>query len=303
MEKRRLGRTGHLSTVAIFGSAALSNSTQAEADVVMEQVIRAEVNHIDVAPLYGLAEQRVGPWMPRERSRFFLGCKTRERTRQAAADGLRRSLAVLQTDRFDLLQFHDVTSVAELDQITARGGALEAVVEARRQGLTRFVGLCGHGWRMPTVILEGLRRFDFDTVLFPINRVLMANPDYRREAEEVLRECRARDVGVMIIKSMARESWPGEGQRKTYAATDGQQKKYNTWYRPFDDPQDIQDSANFVLSHDVTGLVTSAEPSIVPLILDACERFSPLSAPQREAIIATAGQYNAVFDENGPIMR
>ena len=303
MEKRRLGRTGHLSTVAIFGSAALSSSTQAEADAVMEQVIRAGVNHIDVAPLYGLAEQRVGPWMPRERSRFFLGCKTRERTRQAAADQLRRSLEILQTNRFDLYQFHDVTSIADLDEVTAPGGALEAVVAARREGLTRFVGLCGHGWQMPKVILEALRRFDFDTVLFPMNRVLMANPDYRREAEEVLRQCRVRDVGVMIIKSMARESWPAAGQRQTYAAKDGQEKTYNTWYRPFDDAPGIQDSANFVLSHEVTGLVTSAEPSIVPLILNACERFSPLSAPQREAIVATAGQYNAVFDENGPIMR
>jgi len=303
MEKRHLGRSGQLSTVAIFGAAALSNSSQAEADIVMEQVIRAGVNHIDVAPLYGLAEQRLGPWMPRERSRFFLGCKTRERTRQAAADQMRRSLETLQTDRFDLYQFHDVTSVAELDQITAPGGALEAAVEARRQGLTHFVGICGHGWQMPMVLLEALRRFDFDTVLFAMNRVMMANPDYRREAEEVLRQCRSRGVGVMIIKSMARESWPAAGQRKAYTASDGQQKTYNTWYRPFDDTQSIQDSANFVLSYNVTGLVTSAEPSIVPLILDACERVSPLSAAERETIIATASQYNAVFDQNGPIMR
>jgi hypothetical protein len=131
----------------------------------------------------------------------------------------------------------------------------------------------------------------------------MANPEFRREAEEVLRQCRTRGVGVMIIKSMARESWPAAGERKAYTAGDGQQKTYNTWYRPFDDAEGIRDSANFVLSHDVTGLVTSAEPSIVPLILDACERFSPLDAAQREAIIDTAGQYNAVFDQNGPIMR
>jgi aryl-alcohol dehydrogenase-like predicted oxidoreductase len=303
MEKRRLGRTGQLSTVAVFGAAALSNSTQAEADVVMEQVIRAGVNHLDVAPLYGLAEQRVGPWMPRVRTQFFLGCKTRERTRQGAADSMRRSLETLQTDHFDLFQFHDVPTMADLDDVTAPGGALEAVIDARREGLTRFIGLCGHGWEMPKVILEAFRRFDFDTVLFAMNRVLMANPDFRRDAEEVLRQCRARDVGVLIIKSMARESWPAAGQRLAYTTPDGGQKTYNTWYRPFDDAQGIQDSANFVLSHDVTALVTSAEPSIVPLIMDACERFTPLDAPQREAIIATAGQYNAVFDESGPIIR
>ena len=127
MEKRRLGRTGHMSTVAISGSAALSKSTQAEADVVMEQVIEAGVNHIDISPRYGLAEQRVGPWMPAERSRFFLGCKTRQRTKQEAADEMRRSLETLQTDRFDLYQFHEVVSMEELDSVTGTGGALEAV--------------------------------------------------------------------------------------------------------------------------------------------------------------------------------
>ena len=122
MEKRRFGRTGHMSTVAIFGAAAVSSSTQAEADAVMEQVIQAGLNHIDISPFYGLAEQRIGPWMPRERSRFFLGCKTRLRSRQEAAEQLRRSLETLQTDRFDLYQFHEVFSIEELDKITRPGG-------------------------------------------------------------------------------------------------------------------------------------------------------------------------------------
>jgi aryl-alcohol dehydrogenase-like predicted oxidoreductase len=289
MEKRRLGRTGHLSTVAIFGAFAVSKSTQAEADVVMEQVIRAGVNHIDVSPLYGLAERRVGPWMPRERSRFFLGCKTRERTKQAAAEQMRQSLAALQTDRFDLYQFHEVVSIAELDKITGPGGALEAVVEARAEGLTDYIGICGHGWQMPAVILEAFRRFDFDTVLFPLNRVLMANADYRRDAEEVLRQCRARDVGVMIIKSVAKEPWGA------------QRKVYNTWYRPFDDAAHIQESVNFVLSHDVTGIATAGDPLILPLVLDAAEHFTPLSATEQDAIVATAGQFADIYDRNGPI--
>lgn len=289
MEKRRLGRTGHMSTVAIFGAFAVSKSTQAEADVVMEQVIRAGVNHIDVSPLYGVAEQRVGPWMPRERSRFFLGCKTRERTKQAAAEQMRRSLASLQTDRFDLYQFHEVVSIAELDKITQPGGALEAVVEARAEGLTDYLGICGHGWQMPAVILEAFRRFDFDTVLFPLNRVLMANVDYRRDAEEVLRQCRARDVGVMIIKTVAKEPWRN------------QQKVYNTWYRPFDDAAHIQESVNFVLSHDVTGLCTTGDPHILPLVLDAADHFTPLDTAQQEAIVATAGQFTDIFDRNGAI--
>jgi aryl-alcohol dehydrogenase-like predicted oxidoreductase len=289
MEQRRLGRTKHMSSVAIFGAFAVSKSTQAEADVVMEQVIQAGVNHIDVSPLYGLAEQRVGPWMPRERSRFFLGCKTRERTREAAAEQMRRSLATLQTDHFDLYQFHEVVSIAELDKITGPGGALEAVVEARAEGLTNYIGICGHGWQMPAVILEAFQRFDFDTVLFPLNRMLMAHLDYRRDAEEMLRQCRARDVGVMIIKTVAKEPWLS------------QERVYNTWYRPFDDAAHIQESVNFVLSHDVTGLCTAGDPNILPLILDAAEHFAPLSLAQQEAIVATAGQFADIYDRNGPI--
>ena len=300
MEKRRLGRTGHMSTIGIFGSAALRDSTQAEAASVMEKVIEAGVNHIDISPRYGLAEERVGPWMPRARDRFFLGCKTVLRTKEEAAEGLRRSLETLQTDRFDLFQLHEVVSIEELDKATRPGGALEAVLDARDEGLTDFIGICGHGWHMPAVILEALRRFDFDTVLLPINRALMANVDYRRDAEEVLRQCRTRDVGVMIIKSMAKQPW--DGKRKTYETPDGQQKQYNTWYKPYAEAEAIQESLNFVLSYDVTGICTPAEPSLLPLVLDACERFTLLSAAQQEAIIGSADQRDAVFDQHGPIM-
>ena len=128
----------------------------------------------------------------------------------------------------------------------------------------------------------------------------MANADYRRDAEEVLRQCRVRDVGVMIIKSCARGQWGGP--RKTYSIADGQQKRFNTWYQPFDDAVHIEESVNFVLSHDVTGICTPAEPSILRLVFEACERLVPLDAEGRAAIMATAGQYTAVYDENGPVM-
>ena len=145
MEKRKFGRTGHLSTIAIFGAAAFGEVSQEEADRVMEMIIEAGVNHIDVAPSYGQAEERIGPWMPRERERFFLGCKTTERTRDGAWNEMQSSLKRLQTDRFDLYQLHAVCSFEELDAVTAKDGALEAAVEARRQGLTRFIGITGHG--------------------------------------------------------------------------------------------------------------------------------------------------------------
>jgi aryl-alcohol dehydrogenase-like predicted oxidoreductase len=283
MKTRRFGRTEHASTVAIFGGAAFWEVTQAEADARMEQVIAAGVNHIDVAPSYGVAEERVGPWLARERDRFFLGCKTMERTKAGAADELRRSLERLRVDAFDLYQIHAITTREELDQVTRPGGALEAILDARAEGLTRFIGITGHGLDVPAIFMEALRRFDFDSVLFPINFVLYADPAYRRDTEELLRQCRARDVGTMIIKTVARGPW---GDRP---------KTYTTWYEPFDDPDHIQQSVNFALSQDVTGLCTAGDVTILPLFLEACERFAPMSAAQQEALIATATEYEPLF--------
>jgi predicted aldo/keto reductase-like oxidoreductase len=283
MEKRRFGCTEHMSTVAIFGAAAFYRVAQAEADAAMERVIAAGINHIDVAPSYGLAEERLGPWLARERDRFFLGCKTQERTKAGAAAELRRSLERLQVDTFDLYQLHAVTSLEELDQVTAPGGALEAILEAREEGMTRFIGITGHGVDTPTVFLEALRRFDFDTVLFPLNFVLYANSTYRCNAEELLSQCRAHDVGTMIIKAITKGPW---GDRP---------KVYNTWYEPFDDDAHIQQGVNFALSQDVTGLCTAADVTLLPLFLEVCARFTPMSASQQEALIATAAEYEPLF--------
>lgn len=284
MERRRFGRTDHQSTIAIFGAAAFYEISQAEADKAIEKVIAAGVNHIDVAPGYGQAEERLGPWMPQIRGRFFLGCKTMERQKADATAELRRSLEILRVDKFDLFQLHAITSLEELDQVTAPGGALEAVIEARAEGLTDYIGITGHGNHAPAVFLEALDRFDFDTVLFPINFVQYVNPEYRQNSDELLRQCHEKDVGVMIIKSIAKLPW---GERP---------RTYNTWYEPFDDLAHIQQGVNFALSQDVTGLCTSADVTILPMFLDACERFEPMNRIQQEELIATSGDYETIFD-------
>lgn len=283
MDTRRFGRTGHMSTVAILGGAAFGKATQAETDAAMEHVIAMGVNHIDVAPSYGEAELRLGPWLARERARFFLGCKTTERTREGAAAELRRSLERLQVNAFDLYQFHAVNTMEELDRLTGKGGAIEAVLDAREHGLTRYIGITGHGLQAPTIFLEALRRFDFDSVLFPLNFVLYANPVYREQAETLLRECRARDVGTMVIKSNCRRPW---GDRP---------KQYNTWYEPFDDAGHVQTAINFALSQDVTGLCTSGDTKILPLFLDACAHWTLQSPSEQVAMITGASEYEPLF--------
>jgi len=283
METRRFGRTGHMSTLAIFGAAAFWKISQADADKVMEQVIEAGVNHIDVAPSYGEAEQRVGPWMPRERGRFFLGCKTMERTKQGAWDEMQRSLQLLQTETFDLYQCHAITTMEELDSVTMKGGALEAFVEARERGLIQFIGITGHGADAPKIYLEALRRFDFDTILFPLNFVQMANPEFKKHAEELIAVCKAKDVGTMVIKSITKGPW---GEREHTA---------NTWYEPFDKMDEIQRAVNFALSYEVTGLCTAGDTRILPMILKACENFKHLDNSEMEEMIKSANQFEPLF--------
>jgi aryl-alcohol dehydrogenase-like predicted oxidoreductase len=283
MDKRRFGRTGHMSTLAIFGAAAFYETSPDVVDQVMEKVISTGINHIDIAPGYGMAEKLSGPWIEQERDRFFLGCKTEKRSKAAAASELRRSLEILRTDKFDLYQLHAVTSMNDLDEVTGCGGALEAIVEAREEGLAKYIGITGHGVDAPSIFLEALNRFDFDTVLFPINFIQYGNPVYRANTEELLRQCRQRDVGIMIIKAIAKGPW---GDKL---------KRYTCWYEPFDEPAMIQRGVDFALSQDITGLCTPADVTILPLFLDACDNFKLMTTKNQEALIAEGANYELLF--------
>lgn len=283
MQKRRFGRTGHLSSVAIFGAAALADVSQDVADKAMQQVIDAGVNHIDVAPSYGEAELRIGPWMVQHRQRFFLGCKTMERTKVEAATELRRSLERLQVDSFDLYQAHAVRTMEELEQVTESGGVLEAMIDAREAGLARYLGITGHGFQSPAVFAEALRRFDFDTVLFPVNFVQYAIPEYRAKAQALLEICGEKDVGVMAIKAICRGPW-GE-----------KQATHTTWYQPFEEAELIKRSVDFSLSQPVTGLCTAGDVTLLPHFLEACEKTTVMAEDAQQELILSATAYEPLF--------
>lgn len=283
MEKRRFGRTGHESTVAIFGAAAFFELTQEKADEVMEYVLSMEINHIDVAPSYGEAELRLGPWLAKERDRFFLGCKTMERSKKAAAGELRQSLEILQVDKFDLFQLHAVTNMDELDQVTASGGALDAILEAKEEGLLDYIGITGHGLEVPKVFLEAITRYNFDSVLFPINFVLYDNPTYRDNIHTLLQTCQELDIGTMIIKHIARGPW-GDNE-----------KTHTTWYRPFEEMDWIQNCVNFALSQSITGICTPGDINLLPLVVEACQNFQPMNPISQEELISTTKQFEPLF--------
>jgi aryl-alcohol dehydrogenase-like predicted oxidoreductase len=211
------GRTGHLSTRALFGAASLSQVTQDEADRTLDLLLQYGVNHIDTAASYGNAELRIGPWMKAHRRTFFLATKTEKRTYQEAKEELLRSLERLRVDRVDLWQMHLLVKPEEWEIATGPGGALEAFLEAREQGLTRFLGVTGHGLTAPAMHLRSLARFDFDSVLFPYNYVLMQNPQYAADVEKLLKVCQEKQVAVQTIKSLTR----GPGVKKSTLAPPG----------------------------------------------------------------------------------
>jgi aryl-alcohol dehydrogenase-like predicted oxidoreductase len=216
--KQLFGSTGHASTRLIFGAYALSSATQAEADGVLELLLEYGINHIDTAPMYGNAEKRIGPWMEDHRGDFFIATKTRRRTYQGAWDDLRRSLDRLRVDSVDLWQMHGLTGPAGWERAMGPGGTLEAFVEARDQGLVRFLGVTGHGVKAPAMHLRSLERYPFDSVLVPNNYALMQMPRYAADFEALIKLCLERQVAVQTIKSIARRPW---GSRP---------KTYNTYF-------------------------------------------------------------------------
>ncbi len=272
-----------MSTVVAFGAAGIGRVDQDVADGAIQSALDHGVNHFDVAPRYGDAEVRLKPWMPRIRDRIFLGCKTGQRTRDAAKAELHRSLERLGTDRFDLYQLHAVGKLSELDECTAEGGALEALLEARQEGLVRWLGITGHTHDAPATHLEALRRFEFDTVMFPLNFVLWSIPEYRRGAQALLEACRRRDVGVHIIKTVAKDPW---GDRP---------KTHTTWYEPFTEQPIIDRAVAFVLSQPVTTLCSVGDVTVLPMFLAAAERYRRLDPEAQAALVETAGRYHSPF--------
>jgi aryl-alcohol dehydrogenase-like predicted oxidoreductase len=262
IHRRPFGRTGHLSSATIFGAAAFSEADPNQVEPTLELLLAHGVNHIDTANSYGQSETVLGPVLPRYRSQFFLATKTGERTYAGAREHLHRSLELLHTDQLDLWQIHCLVEPEEWEIAMGPGGVLEAFVEARDQGLVRFLGITGHGVTIPAVLRRSLERFDFDSVLLPYNYPLMQNPQYAADFEALLALCAQRQVAVQTIKAIARGPW-GE-----------QAPNYHTWYAPLAAPADIEAAVHWVLRRPGVFLNTTSDLGLLRLTLEAAERFS-----------------------------
>ncbi|MBX3080209.1 MAG: aldo/keto reductase [Anaerolineae bacterium] len=256
------GRTGHMSTRAVFGAAALSNVSQADADRTLDVLLQYGVNHIDTAASYGESELRIGPWMDRYRKQFFLATKTGLRTYAEARDQLHRSLERLRVSSVDLIQMHYLVQPDEWEIAMGPGGALEALIEAREQGLTRFIGVTGHDVAIAAMHKRSLGRFDFDSILLPYSYVMMQNAEYAAAFETVAAICKERNIALQTIKSITRRPWQ-EGQPRTAA----------TWYEPLLEQEHIDHAVHWILGRPGVFLNTAGDINVLPKVLDAASRF------------------------------
>ncbi|TMF42654.1 MAG: aldo/keto reductase [Chloroflexi bacterium] len=277
------GRTGHRSSRTIFGAASLSNVTQAAADQTLEVLLRHGVNHIDTAASYGDAELRIAPWLAREPGRFFLATKTGARTAPAARDDLHRSLDRLGVDHVDLWQLHNLADPIEWDTALSPGGVIEAAVEARDQGLVRWIGVTGHGAQIAANHRRSLDRFDFDSVLLPYNFVTMQLPYYAENFEALARTCAERKVAVQTIKSIAAKPWLGRERTRT------------TWYQPLEAQADIDLAVWWVLGRPGVFLNTAGDVDLLPRVLDAAERFEKRPSDAEMSTLLERSQTEPLF--------
>jgi len=283
MEKRRFGRTGHQTSVLVYGGAALWDCPQEVADAYLHQALDAGINHFDTAASYGKAEQLMGPVIGTVRSDIFLATKSEERRAEDAWRNLNRSLELLHTDHVDLWQIHAVCDMPTLDEVFAPGGAIEAFRRAKDEGIASWIGISGHTEQAPVVHAEALRRHDFDSVLTPLNyHLYTADAQFRANFDVLYGMTQDRDVGLRIIKAIARKPWDGV-------------QWLNTWYEPFTEPDDINAAISWVLGTfpGIAGLATAGEMTLLGKAITAeADRMDVADAARHLAAIA---DYKTIF--------
>lgn len=276
------GRTGHNSSRTIFGAASLSSVTQDVADRTLEILLRHSINHIDTAASYGDAELRIRPWLRREKG-FFLATKTGARTAAQAREELHRSLDRLGVDHVDLWQLHNLADPIEWDTALSSGGAIEAAIQARQEGLIRWIGVTGHGVQIAANHRRSLARFDFDSILLPYNYITMRLPYYAEHFEALVETCRERRIAVQTIKSIAHGPWLGRERTRT------------TWYEPLESQSEIDLAVWWVLGRPGVFLITVGDVDLLPRVLDSTERFETRPSDGEMAALVERSRTEPIF--------
>jgi predicted aldo/keto reductase-like oxidoreductase len=269
IEKRLLGRTGEMLSIIGFGGIVVKDATPEEASKVVKLAIDSGINYFDVAPSYGDAEIKLGPALEPYRKNVFLACKTGKRTKADARAELEQSLRNLRTDHFDLYQLHAVTTFQDVDTILGPGGAIETFIEARKEGKIRFIGFSAHSVEAAMSLMD---RFDFDTILFPVNFTTWHAGNF---GPQVLARAREKKMGILALKAMAKGPWPQGANRSGYP---------KCWYEPLTDQENIRMGLRFTLSHPVTAAIPPGEADLFRIALNVSDSLNPLKNDEVQMI-------------------
>lgn len=260
IEKRSLGKTGEKLSIIGFGGIVVDRASTEEAAERVKEAIDHGVNYFDVSPLYGNAEEMLGPALKPYRKDVFLACKTKERKKEGARRDLEQSLKNLETDHFDLYQFHEVFSLEEVETILGPGGAMETFLEARKEGKIRFIGFSAHSVEAALALMDG---FNFDSILFPFN---FANWYAGNFGPQVLARAKEKGMGIMALKAMAKRPWK-----------DGEEPDNSkTWYKPVSTREEAELGLRFTLSLPVTAAIPPGEEELFSMALQLVKDFRPI---------------------------
>ena len=272
IEKLPFGNTGHLSSRLIFGAAALGAMSQERSNKVFDLLDQYGINHIDVAASYGEAELRLAPILKERRADFFLATKTGLRDKAGAKDQLKRSLERMEVGQVDLIQMHNLTKPEDWSTAMGSGGALEGLIEAKEEGLVRFVGVTGHGTLAPSMHLKSLREYDFDSVLLPYNFSMMKQKEYSEDFEELYEYAIAKGVAIQTIKAIALRRW-----------SEGDEEKRYSWYRPIRDFHPLKRAVDYALSKESVFLNSTSDATLLETLFLAANEAVVCPSPEEMA--------------------
>jgi aryl-alcohol dehydrogenase-like predicted oxidoreductase len=281
---RRHYKEGIELSIIGFGGIVLMGQEQPACNNEVARAVGRGINYFDVAPSYGKgeAEQKLGPALKPWRDQVFLACKTGRRDAAGAREELENSLKTLQTDHFDLYQLHNMHTPDDIEKAFAPGGVMELMVKARDEGKIRHLGFSAHD---EDVALELLDRFEWDSVLFPVNYVCFANSGF---GPRLLEKAKKKKVARLALKALAHTPWDSKEQKKDSGYS-------KCWYRPIDDLELVRKAFYFTLSQDVTSAIPPGAEQVYRMAENLAAGFQPLEAEERRALLASAQGLTPLF--------
>ena len=261
MKKRVLGRTGENLSVVGFGGIIVSAETQQDANNYVAEAIDSGINYFDVAPTYGNAQDKLGSALVGKRNDIILACKTENRTKDGARALLEESLKILKTDYFDLYQLHAVTTTEDVEKIFGVNGAFETFLKAKKQGLIKHIGFSAHSEEAAIALMD---RFDFDSILFPVNWVNIINSDF---GPKVIAKAKEKEMGILAIKAMA----------KTKLEEDVVNKYPKGWYEAIDDKELAKLAYRYTLSQPITAAIPPGDIEHFRWAVEVARDFKPVT--------------------------